>query len=854
MKKTKAFFWVTYVVTLFVIFLIGTAYTQLSSENTLRAPFVSSINSQQSPQSIVQNSEKDIVFIENLGQIRDSKGNKRPDILFLTRSQGVDMYITSSGITYVFRKTEGDIKDRDNVKDVKTSLYRLDMEFIGVNKNIKVKKELAVEQQFNYYTPEYPDGISSKAYKKITIENIYDGIDLVYYEKEGKMKYDFVVKAGANPNHIKMKYRGAGSLYLNKYGSVIVTTPMGEIREGKPYTYLRSTGVEIESKYKVNNNIVQFNVAEYNKSENIIIDPYIGATYYGGSGSGMYGNDYGRSITTDGNNNIFITGETGSYNFPLQNPGGGAYFQSSGSGIYTVFIIKFNSNGIRQWATYFGGGGLNTRGNSITTDGNNNILITGTTMGGLPLQNPGGGAYFQGTFGGGSVDAFISKFNSSGVLQWATYYGGNSNDMGYSITTDGNNNILVTGRAGSTNFPVQDPGGGAYFQGTLAGNYDAFILKFNSNCVRQLATYYGGNYGDLGNSITTDGNNNILVTGETPSTIFPVQNPGGGAYYQGTKAGEMDAFILKFNPNCVRQWATYYGGSVWDYGLSITTYWNNYILITGYTYSTDFPLQNPGGGTYYQGIKGGNFDAFILKFNSNCVRQWSTFYGGGVRDDGHTITSDENNNILVTGRTQSTDFPLQNPGGGAYYQGSNSGNYDAFILKFNSIGVRQWATYYGGSDRDIGHSITTDGSNYILVTGETISTNFPVYNPGGGAYFQGTNVGKTDVFILSFNPSGVITGIKNLTTSIPLDYELYQNYPNPFNPTTNIKFDISKSSFVKMIIYNSLGKEISTIVNKKLSAGSYEVDWDGSGYPSGVYFYKLTTDGFVDEKKMVLVK
>jgi len=81
-----------------------------------------------------------------------------------------------------------------------------------------------------------------------------------------------------------------------------------------------------------------------------------------------------------------------------------------------------------------------------------------------------------------------------------------------------------------------------------------------------------------------------------------------------------------------------------------------------------------------------------------------------------------------------------------------------------------------------------------------------------------------------------------------------QNYPNPFNPTTKIKFDIRKASNTKLTIYNILGKEIATLVNEKLSAGSYEVDWNGSGYPSGVYFYKLTTDGFYDVKKMVLIK
>ena len=184
MKKTTTIYLVTVAVFLLAILLLDTANAQFNAEDTFRAPFISSLNTQLNPQSTIQNSEKDIVFIENIGQIRDSKGKKRPDVLFLTRSQGVDMYITSSGITYVFRNTEGDVREsaamrKNKVEEPKMSLYRLDMEFAGMNKNLKIKKELVAEQKFNYFTPEYPNGISPRAYKKITIENIYDDIDLV---------------------------------------------------------------------------------------------------------------------------------------------------------------------------------------------------------------------------------------------------------------------------------------------------------------------------------------------------------------------------------------------------------------------------------------------------------------------------------------------------------------------------------------------------------------------------------------------------------------------------------------------------------------------------------------------------
>jgi hypothetical protein len=97
-------------------------------------------------------------------------------------------------------------------------------------------------------------------------------------------------------------------------------------------------------------------------------------------------------------------------------------------------------------------------------------------------------------------------------------------------------------------------------------------------------------------------------------------------------------------------------------------------------------------------------------------------------------------------------------------------------------------------------------------------------------------------------------GINVISTKIPTDYTLSQNYPNPFNPITNIKFDIPKASFVKLIVYDLLGRELRTLVNEQLKAGTYKADWDASEFPSGVYFYKLSAGDFTETKKMVLVK
>ena len=337
------------------------------------------------------------------------------------------------------------------------------------------------------------------------------------------------------------------------------------------------------------------------------------------------------------------------------------------------------------------------------------------------------------------------------VRVWATFYGGNDSDLGWSLCTDNSGNLYVTGRTSSSNFPVQS-WSGAYDQTTSGGgNRDAFILKFNSSGERIWAVYYGGNDHDVAWGICADPSGNIYIAGRTASEDFPTQTLE-GAYNQTTYGGgHRDAFILKFNSSGERQWATYYGGDAEDVGWSLSPDRSGNVYVVGRTASEDFPTQILQGAYNQTTYGGGEFDAFILKFDSSGIRQWATYYGGTGTEERSSIFTDSSATIYITGQTSSNDFPVQIREGAYNQINYGGGDFDPFILKCDTNGTRQWATYYGGNGDDQGWGICTDHSANLYVTGTTGSVDFPTQileEAFNQLYFGG---GESDAFILKFD-------------------------------------------------------------------------------------------------------
>jgi len=429
----------------------------------------------------------------------------------------------------------------------------------------------------------------------------------------------------------------------------------------------------------------------------LVIDPVLQWGTYFGTG----GEDLAYSVAVDGRSgDVFVVGKTrSSSSFPLPNPGGGAYYDNTYNGDdYDAFIAKFSGSNLRLvWSTYFGGNGSD-QATSVAVDGSGDVFVVGSTgsTSNFPLAN--GGAYYVNTYNGGTSDAFIAKFSGSNLsLVWSTYFGGSDREQAHSVAVDGSGNVFVVGRTRSASgFPLAN--GGAYYDDTYnGGSYDAFIAKFSgSNLSLVWSTYFGGNVWDEARSVAVDGSGNVFVVGQTSSTSnFPLEDPGGWAYYDDTyNGGTSDAFIAKFLGSNLRLvWSTYYGGSDHDYTLGYRgiVVGAGFIAVGALTYTTNgsFPVANrspscPGG--FYQGTHGGgDEDLAILTFDLNGRPVWRTFYGGSRHDESPVSVAVHSTYLYVVGNTPGS-LPashLPNPGGGAYHDNTQNGSYDVVLLRFD---------------------------------------------------------------------------------------------------------------------------------------------------------------------------
>jgi uncharacterized delta-60 repeat protein len=276
--------------------------------------------------------------------------------------------------------------------------------------------------------------------------------------------------------------------------------------------------------------------------------------------------EIGLGVTTDSSGNIYVTGYTK----------GGGLDGNTNFGGYDIFLVKFNSSGIKQWTKQLGTSSKEF-GHGVTNDSSGNIYVTGFTQGGL-----------DGNTNSGGKDIFLVKYNSSGTKIWTKQLGTSKDEDGYQVTTDSTGHIYMTG----------------YTDGDLDGNTssggrDIFLIKFNSSGTKIWTKQLGTSKNDEGYEVTIDSSGNIYVTGWT-----------GGGLDGNTNMGGYDIFLIKFNSSGTKQWTEQLGTSSSDIVLGLTTDSTGHIYMTGFTRGGLDGNTNSGGK-----------DIFLVKYNSDGVKQ-----------------------------------------------------------------------------------------------------------------------------------------------------------------------------------------------------------------------------------------
>jgi gliding motility-associated-like protein len=735
-----------------------------------------------------QNKNKTIGFKENKGQIIDQKGKPNNAVKYLLNSGGLNVQLKQNGFSYdVYEAKKHPInhspnekskplpfpsKDNDKLPDytVEYQFHRIDIDFLNSNPKAEfVTKEKSLDYDNYYNIPNKPEGVLMvHQYNQITYKNIYPNIDVVFFVPKDTLKtveYNFVVHPKGKISDIQLKFSGAQTELIDN--KIRMSVRFGEMEETLPASWIedRESKKEITVGYtKIKKNIYGFESSENVSNKTVIIDPVpvrLWGTYYGGekmdSPSDVFVKD----------NFVYWAGQTYSNN-NIASTGAHQNYYSSGWD-YDSFFAKLNSDGTRVWGTYYGGtyaDGIS----QIKVSNNDNIYIAGTSRSSTNISTSSSYQPIKSDY----FDGFLAKFDTNGIRQWGTYYGGLSNDQFSSIIIDSDEKIYVSGETGSEENISSN---GAFQSNYLTSGllYNGMIVKFDTNGNRIWGTYY------------------------YPGTIFDSKiNSNGELFFLGTSLDlslpksewKRKGLLIKLDPNGNKIWDTFFGGNNVDafFNLGIDT--NNNLYCSGNTYS------NSGIATtgvfqenYIQNSMSQN-SGCILKFNPNGVKIWGSYFFPETL--GASVS--KNGSIYFTGRIENGFVATPN----AYQENplSNNAGTDSYLVKFNTNGQREWATYFSGESADNAYITAVDNDSYIYLSGMTSSTtNIATPNtyqstlyPSAASYLPNT----ADAFLVKFKDCfSLITASSNSPICIGKSLELKAsggtNYawtgPNGFTST-----------------------------------------------------------------------
>lgn len=574
------------------------------------------------------------------------------------------------------------------------------------------------------------------SFGKVRYENLYPGINLVFYGNQKELEYDFVVAPGADPKAIRLSFTGKERLSIDKQGNLIVQTGGEKLVQKVPVVYQEVNGVKqaIPGSYvKKNGHEIGFQVAAYDREKTLYIDPVFAfASYLGATGA-----DYAQGVAVDGSNNLYVTGYTAATNFPTT---AGAYATTTGipGGYYTTFVTKISAAGARIYSTYVGTSNTSDKAWGIAVDGSGNAYVTGESY------YPGSGTAFpivNGFTATGGSGAIVFKLNATGSsILYSTLLRSGSSSIGYGIAVKGSTAYIAGMAVADAHFPLW-PDSGAYstLTGATGNAYQAFIVKIDTSLTGiaslNYATRLGGSNGEYyAYAVAVDASGYAYTAGDTAAGF-----------------ASKEVIAAKFDPAGNVVYASTFGGAGEDVGYGIAVDNAGSAYVTGKTSSSDFPATSGA----YQVIYGGLTDAFVAKLDAaGNTLLYSTYLGGSSSDTGHGIALDSAGDVYVAGETDSPNFPVTVDAIQPARAGTNT---DAFVTVLNPAGAALlYSSYLGGTGNigggDKAFGIALDHNEDVIVVGQTDSSNFPVKNA-----FQGTAGTSFDGFVVKITSSSAPT-------------------------------------------------------------------------------------------------
>jgi hypothetical protein len=553
-------------------------------------------------------------------------------------------------------------------------------------------------------------GVSEQgsAYTSLVFRDLWPGIDAVYSIHGGHLKTEFQIAPFVNTALARWSINGADAIKISRTGALIIQAGSDELREDPPQVFEqnRLTGElhRVDGAFRLlSNDSVGISVGDYDHSNRLIFDPEIGySTYLGGSGETA-----ASAVASDASGDTIVAG----YSTTLDLGGATTIF---GTAKRTVaFVAKISAAGNQLIFCTYLGGTLDTRAYGLAVDRFNNIYIAGeTTSPDFPTFRP-----LQAQING-PENAFIAELNPTGsALVFSTFLGGSGVDQAYGIAVDHRGDIYVTGDTTSTNFPVVKP-----IQQANAGGQDAFAVKLGiSGSSLVFSTYLGGAEDEHSAAIAVDGAGEMVITGSTLSSNFPVLDAA-----QPSTGGNQDAFVSKINSaGTALVFSTYLGGAggtpgLPESGVGLAMDSAGAIYVAGTTTSTNFPATSHA----FQSSANALINAFAAKFTTAGALVYATYLGGSSATYASGMAVDSAGNAHIAGYTASSDFPSANP-----VQLAFNGDYDLFLTKLNPTGSALiYSTLWGGSLSDSAVGITVDRFGTALVAGITFSPDFPTAN------------------------------------------------------------------------------------------------------------------------------